>query len=469
MNGNIIITFLLIALSVLPATAKIDVVYPTQKNITVNSDETYFSGNVDENSSLKINSVPVKLWENRFFVHVVPLEYGTNEIKFEQSYNGKIETDIYTVNRPKPLKKTHDKNKNKIETDKTKDVLLYSKTVKENATVREKPSVNGKRVIDLPKGIVLYLNDKSGNYYKLAENGKSEFWIHSSNIEAPVTVSERIYAKIKKHKFYEDEFYTYHKFYTSHPVFYNFEQKDNNLKLSLFGVENKNREDKNFDYEFSFEGQILGYEGYYDENSFVAKIAKTPTIPDLNNPLKNINIFVDAGHGGSEKGTISPERVFEKDVNLIIANKLIDLLIKDGANVSYSRNDDSQKDLYERVNLAKKNNALISVSIHCNSLPYGKNPYKEHGAEVHYFNENARKPASLIVKNLSVDTGIRNNGARISSFALTRSTNPVSLIVETAYMLNPEEYILLKSEDFADKVAKSIERSLMEYISCIKK
>ena len=63
---------------------------------------------------------------------------------------------------------------------------------------------------------------------------------------------------------------------------------------------------------------------------------------------------------------------------------------------------------------------------------------------------------------------IKDNGNRKSSFALNRSTNPVSILVEVAYMLNPEEYILLRNETFRENVAKSIKKSLEEYILYLK-
>lgn len=467
MKRNILITFLIIIFNLLPVFAKIDVVYPSAKNVTINSKETYFSGNVDENSTLTINSVPVKLWDNRFFIHMVPLEYGNNIIKLEQNLNGQKEIITYNITRPKPVVKSNSTS-TPIKYEKNTDGILYSKTIKDKATVREKPSAGGKRVVDLPVNTVLYLDGKLGNYYKIAETGGSEFWIHSSNVEEPVNVNKRIYAKVKKHKIFEDNLYTYHKFYTSHPVLYTFKQNDKNLKLSLYGADEKNAGDKNFYYDFEFSSPILGYEGYYDENSFIVKIAKNPKVDDLNMPLKGINIFIDAGHGGSEKGTVSPERIYEKDINLDIANNLIKLLQADGANVSYSRTDDIQVKLYDRVDNAKKNNALISVSIHCNSLPYGKNPYIEHGTEVHYYNENAKMLSTIIKNNLVNDLSLKDNGVKLSSFALNRSSNPVSVLVEVAYFLNPEEYMLLKNEIFRKNVAKSIEKSIKQYISCIK-
>ena len=200
----------------------------------------------------------------------------------------------------------------------------------------------------------------------------------------------------------------------------------------------------------------------------IFKKANLPENIDDNNPLNGINIFIDAGHGGYEKGTIGPSRILEKDVNLDISKKLIALLQESGANISYSRIEDKQVNLYDRVDIAKESNALISLSIHCNSLPYTKNPYKQHGTESHYYNENAKKLSEIIKTNLVNDLKLKDNGNKKNSLALNRSTNPVSVLVEVAYMINPEEYILLQNETFRRNVAKSIKKSLEEYILYLK-
>ena len=101
-------------------------------------------------------------------------------------------------------------------------------------------------------------------------------------------------------------------------------------------------------------------------------------------------------------------------------------------------------------------------------MPYTKDPYKEHGTEAHYYNENAKLLGEIIKFNLANDLNIKDNGNRKSSFALNRETNPVSVLIEVAYMINPEEYMMLKNEAFRKNVAKSIKKSLEEYILYLK-
>ena len=464
MIRNIFLTILLILLSINTALAHIDVVYPTKKKLTINANSTFFVGSTTENSKFTINDKKIKLWDNNFFVEVVPLEYGKNKIKLSSTSNGKTEEVIYEIIRNKPNK--FFKHREPKFEEKKDDEVLYTKTIKENATVRSKPTTNSKRIIDLPLNIILYLCGKQGEYYKIEENGDSEYWIHKSNIQEPINLSVKTKAKLKNKKSYEDEEYKYTKFYLSHPVMYTTEQTGNTLKLTLYGIETKNEDgtiSENYEHTYYLSNPISGYEGYYEENTFIFKIAQTPEINE-EKPLTGIKIFIDAGHGGSEKGAIGPTRINEKDINLAIANYLVEELKTEGAIVITSRTTDRKIGLYERVGIAKENNALISISIHNNSLPNGKDPYVKHGTEVHYYNENAKLLADIIQKDLVINLNIKDGGIHKSSFALNRSTNPVSVLVEVAYMINPNEYMQLQKSDFQRNVAKSIKNSIKKYI-----
>lgn len=467
MIRNILTTLIITILFCLKAQAHIDIVYPTKKELTINGETTFISGNTNTNAILEIDGEPVKLWDNGFFVHVVRLNYGTNKIKIESHHDNITEKETLKIKRNRPVKQS--KKYKEPEYIKNEEGILYAKTIKDRTTLRSSYKKSSKRIVDIQKGIVLYLDGKQGDYYRLKEEENFPLWVHKSNITEPVKLSGKIQSKLKTQKQFSDELYDYQKFYLTYPVPYYFEQKDNKIKLTLLGIQDANNPvAKNYEYEYEFANPVLGYEFYYDENTLIFKKAKFPENIDETYPLKGLNIFIDAGHGGNEKGTIGPSRILEKDINLDISKKLIHLLEEAGANVTYSRIDDKQVGLYDRVEQAKQNNALISLSIHCNSLPYTKDPYKEHGTEAHYYNENAKLLGEIIKFNLANDLNIKDNGNRKSSFALNRETNPVSILIEVAYMINPEEYMMLKNEVFRKNVAKSIKKSIEEYIIYLK-
>lgn len=446
----------------------LDIVYPANKETTINAKSTFFIGNVHPLSELTINSENVKIWKEGVFVHVVPLKYGINYINLKENINGKIQTQTYKILRPKP----QSTNSSAVNfTAKKEGIYIYTKTNNDNSTVRSYPSTTSRRITELQKGTVLYISGKQGNYYKIEENGNSEFWIHKNNLEELKEANKRINAEIIKSERYSDKFYKYTKISVSHPVLYTFEQIGNNkLKLTLYGTKIANdTENSTNNTEFIFEEkQIAGYDGYYENGNFIVRIAKVPDKISMKKPLQGIRIFIDAGHGGDEKGSVGPTRIPEKDINLAISKRLIELLKQEGAIVSYSRLEDKKVKLYDRVKIARDNNAQISLSIHANALPDGADPYKTHGTETHYYQDNAELLALIIKKNLSVDLNLRDNGIHRSSFAMTRSTNPISVLVEIAYMINPDEYQKLKDKNFQGEAAKSIKKSLEEFIFLLK-
>ena len=54
----------------IPAEAKLDIVYPSSPEVTVNSPITFISGSSDVNSNVTMNSEPVRLWDDGIFVKI---------------------------------------------------------------------------------------------------------------------------------------------------------------------------------------------------------------------------------------------------------------------------------------------------------------------------------------------------------------------------------------------------------------
>ncbi len=470
MTKKIIIILFFLLVSSLSALADIDVVYPSSPVVTINAPSAFIFGNTDSFSKFYINDKPETLWNYNFFVKVIPLDYGENKVVLKSIHEGKTEEKTYIIKRNKSASSSGSKPNEYKPRNSTE--YWYVNTIKDNATVRQKATIHSNRIIDLPQDTILYLSGKKGDYYKIEFKGETEFWIHKTNISSIASVSKKILPKLKKITQYEDKQYKYINFYLSYPTMYTIKQKDNSVEITIYGVETNDKEGNkqpNLKYIVKHSEKILGYDCQYKGNTLVFRSTKIPKIKDKNYPLKGLNIFVDAGHGGVEKGAVGPTRVNEKDINLDIANNLISVLKSEGANVTYSRNTDIKVGLTERVKKAKENNALISISIHNNSLPNGKDPYIQHGTEVHYYNENAKELASIIQTNLVKDLNLKDSGIHKSSFVLTRSTDPVSVLIEAAYIINPEEYILLQNPNFRKKIAQSVNKSIKEYIFLLQK
>ena len=59
---------------------------------------------------------------------------------------------------------------------------------------------------------------------------------------------------------------------------------------------------------------------------------------------------------------------------------------------------------------------------------------------------------------------VRNNGIHQASFAVVRNTSAVSVLVETAYVINPDDNSLLIDDDFKRKYAASVAEGIKNYI-----
>jgi len=99
--------------------------------------------------------------------------------------------------------------------------------------------------------------------------------------------------------------------------------------------------------------------------------------------LKVGRIVIDAGHGGHDSGTLGADGIQEKDVVLDVALRLGKLLHdRLGADIIYTRSDDTFIPLESRTAIANKAQADLFLSIHANS---SSDP-SARGVETYYLN-----------------------------------------------------------------------------------
>src|SRR5205807_4140288 len=106
--------------------------------------------------------------------------------------------------------------------------------------------------------------------------------------------------------------------------------------------------------------------------------------------LKIGKIVIDPGHGGHDTGTIGPTGYREKDLVLDVSLRLGKLLEKRlGADVIYTRDDDTFIPLDTRTAIANQEQADLFVSVHANS---SSDP-DARGVETYYLNFTSSKSA----------------------------------------------------------------------------
>jgi N-acetylmuramoyl-L-alanine amidase len=206
--------------------------------------------------------------------------------------------------------------------------------------------------------------------------------------------------------------------------------------------------------------RFWGYDIYYKENELCLEIRKKP---ELKPKLKGLKVCLDPGHS-PESGAVGPTGLEERVVNLEIALKLKKILEKNGAEVILTRYGMEGVGIYERTEKAVESNCHILISIHNNALPDGVNPFINNGVSTYYYHPQSLELARAIQKELVKRLNIPDQGLYYANLALTRPYQPLSILVECAFIIHPEQEELLRSEVFQKKCASGIYQGILNYI-----
>ena len=219
--------------------------------------------------------------------------------------------------------------------------------------------------------------------------------------------------------------------------------------------------------------------------------------------LKIGKIVIDPGHGGHDTGTIGPNGLREKDVVLDVAKRLGRLLEgRLGAEVIYTRRDDTFIPLETRTAIANRERADLFISIHANS----SDDEDARGVETYYLNftsspdalevaarENAVSEKSIyelqdLVKKIALkekidesrefagdvqqslygglslaNAGLRNRGVKKAPFIVLIGANMPSILAEISFVSNPTDARKLESAEQRQRIAEALYRGVAKY------
>jgi N-acetylmuramoyl-L-alanine amidase len=221
--------------------------------------------------------------------------------------------------------------------------------------------------------------------------------------------------------------------------------------------------------------------------------------------LKIGRIVIDPGHGGHDSGTTGPGGIEEKQVVLDVALRLGKLLKKRlGADVIFTRDNDTFIPLETRTAIANKAQADLFLSIHANSSPDSS----ARGVETYYLNfttspdalevaarENAVSDESIhelsdLVKKITLkdkidesrefaadvqkslydnleegNPGLRDRGTKKAPFVVLIGANMPSILAEISFLTNSEDARELQQPAYRQRIAESLYRGVSRYIS----
>jgi N-acetylmuramoyl-L-alanine amidase len=177
-------------------------------------------------------------------------------------------------------------------------------------------------------------------------------------------------------------------------------------------------------------------------------------------PLKGKVIAVNAGHGGRDPGYIGRSGIFEKALNLNIALKLKQFLENAGAKVVMVRTRD--KDIKDRdiVRTVNRSKADMFVDVHLNAFT---SPIIR-GCETFYYTPQSRKFAQTMQKYLYRTIRTKDKGVRKERYYTVHHAKIPAVLVESAYLTNPNEEKLILTSKFRDLIAQGMCKGITEYV-----
>jgi N-acetylmuramoyl-L-alanine amidase len=221
--------------------------------------------------------------------------------------------------------------------------------------------------------------------------------------------------------------------------------------------------------------------------------------------LKIGRIVIDAGHGGHDTGTIGPTGLMEKDLCLDVALRLGKIIQQrlPGADVVFTRADDTFIPLEERTSIANQAKADLFISIHANS----SRDHAARGIETYYLNlkgsaeamevaarENATAQEGVhdlqdLVKKIArtekideskefaediqdslskrvqkAGKSVRDRGVRKAPFVVLIGADMPSILTEISFLSNPADEQLLKKPEQRQKVAEGLYQGVASYL-----
>ncbi|MBB1387890.1 N-acetylmuramoyl-L-alanine amidase [Shewanella sp. SG44-6] len=230
-----------------------------------------------------------------------------------------------------------------------------------------------------------------------------------------------------------------------------------------------------------------------------------------NQSSRDIVVAIDAGHGGEDPGSIGPSGMHEKRVVLEIAKRLARKVdATPGMRAVMTRTGDYFVNLNKRSELARNSKADLLISIHADAFtspqPSGASVWvlsmRRANSEIGRWLEQKEKHSELlggageiiqntdseqylamtlldmsmnssmaishsiagdILRDLDTITHLHKRNPESASFAVLKSPDIPSILVETGFISNPGEERLLSNGNHQEKLANAIYKGVLRY------
>ena len=221
-----------------------------------------------------------------------------------------------------------------------------------------------------------------------------------------------------------------------------------------------------------------------------------PTLTPIH--ASKLRVVLDAGHGGWDLGTVGRKGLLEKNLVLDIVERLGHLVeSRLGADVIYTRKDDSYLSLEKRAEIANLAKASLFLSVHANYSDYPS----ARGVETYYSNtyssvkartEQADEPAAglqtinwtnvdirekvhasrqvarsvqraLYAMLAANNPGLRNRGVKEAQYVVLTGTSMPAILAEVSFVSSPTDENNLQSSTYRQQIAEALYSGIAHY------
>lgn len=349
----------------------------------------------------------------------------------------------------------------------------------DSGAARTGPSTDHSRLTPLPKGTRTAVTGKEEGWLRLDYGA----WIKAEETEV-IAGTAPPQATIRSILSRQEPGVTEIIFPLTTPVPLSIDQRDRNFTLTLYNTTAQTdtiRLDDDplikrldwqqvtptqIDYTFQLKSsQQWGYDIRYEGTSLILSLRHPPRLAtNSEQPLKDVSILVDPGHGGAEPGASGPNGYPEKDVNLVISKLLQQELLARGATVHMSRETDVDVSLRERMDLIAELKPTIALSIHYNALPDSGDAINTAGVGMFWYHAQAHDLAVFLQNYLVEKLNRPDYGVFWNNLALTRPHAAPSILLELGFMINPLEFEWITDPQAQKKLAQVLADGVVEWL-----
>ena len=235
--------------------------------------------------------------------------------------------------------------------------------------------------------------------------------------------------------------------------------------------------------------------------------AQTKTLAMDYKPKNYYIVAIDPGHGGYDSGAVGHDGIYEKEVTLQLAKRLAKAInVYPNMQAFLTRMDDRYLGLEERVEIAKRKQADLFISVHADSF----HDSSVKGGAVYVLNEkgassemarlladsengylkqvnlqkldkdvayaisdlsraanakSSRDLAQSVLSQMKKSVELHNENVQSANFAVLRLMDMPAILVEGAFLSNPQEAKKLTEYAFQTKLAHSIAEGIGNYVN----